>query len=124
MGTARKKQRKVATPRACYIYGLYDETGLRYIGQTRNDIKKRFDYHKKSANIPGPNRSAALSIWLRGGERWIMMIDHEATWDISEIIWIDRHRNRGANLLNVLRGGNDTIHDLRREKLAKPTPLI
>ena len=120
MGTARKKQRKVATPRACYIYGLCDETGVRYIGQTRNTIEDRFKYHKKSALPTSQNCASDLSVWIRGGDRWITMIDEEATWDVSEIIWIERYRQKGSKLLNVLRGGCDTMHDLRRERLAKP----
>lgn len=38
----------------------------------------------------------------------MMTIDAQATWDVSEIIYIDRARQSGANLLNVLRGGNDS----------------
>lgn len=42
----------------------------------------------------------------------ILSIDKNATWDVSEIIYIDRARQHGVNLLNVLRGGRDTPHDL------------
>jgi hypothetical protein len=46
----------------------------------------------------------------------IREIDRKATWNVSEIIYIDRARRAGANLLNVLRGGLDTFNDLSISK--------
>jgi len=54
--------------------------------------------------------------WINSGVEFsIRAIDENATWDVSEIIYIDRARRAGFDLLNVLRGGTDSLHDLARE---------
>jgi hypothetical protein len=35
------------------------------------------------------------------------MIERNAVWDVDEIIWIERLRQKGEPLLNVSRGGQD-----------------
>jgi hypothetical protein len=51
--------------------------------------------------------------WIAEGNDFeIKMIDSSATWDVSEIIYIDRFRQAGSVLLNVVRGGRDTHHDI------------
>lgn len=45
----------------------------------------------------------------------ISEVDSNATWNVSEILWIERYRQLGIDLLNVTRGGPDTVSDMRRE---------
>jgi hypothetical protein len=104
---ARKPDKKL-----CSVYGLVDETGVRYIGQTKIELARRFKFHMKDA-VAKPDRN--LSAWLLEAPRKIILLDGNATWDVSEIIAIDRARQSGARLFNQLRGGNDTIHAVRRE---------
>jgi hypothetical protein len=96
----------------CFVYALADEFGnIRYIGQTRSPLFVRFGYHMKDAS-KAPNRP--LSKWLNESRRNIVMIDANGTWDVSEILWIDRLRRDGCKLFNILRGGADNISALRR----------
>lgn len=119
----RKARIKRRDKKLCTIYGLYDSSGtLRYIGQTRNILRDRAKHFQKSIEraIRTGNRLSRVELWIKncyenGKKIEIRPIDENATWDISEIIYIDRARNSGADLLNVLRGGNDTLHALHRE---------
>lgn len=96
----------------CFVYALVDTHGtIRYVGQTRSPLFVRFGYHMKDAH-KFPNKK--LSAWLLEYDRDIVMLDDNGTWDVSEILWIDKLKREGADLLNVLRGGNDNIHALKR----------
>ena len=97
----------------CYVYGLVDAYGkIGYVGQTRLDLESRLKWHFRDA-AHGKTR---LHKWLnRSHGVEIFMIDANATWDVSEILWIDRYRREGHELQNVLRGGSDTLHAVRRE---------
>lgn len=109
---------------ACVVYGLYDcEGSLRYIGQTRQLLSERLRWFYKQVR-----RSRDREIHLTPVEIWVEecamheipiridAIDPDATWDISEIIHIDRAKQAGVKLLNVLRGGNDSVDNMRRSK--------
>lgn len=113
-----RKARKPAKPdrKFCRVYGLMDYTGkIRYIGQTRCTLESRLKLHFEEAS---KNPKPALAQWLNGTYNVeIVMIDDNATWDVSEILWIDRYKRDGADLLNVLRGGGDTLHAVKREGL-------
>ena len=116
---SRKFRRKRGyDKKLCYVYGLVDGYGkIGYVGQTRLDLESRLKWHFKSA-VNGKTR---LHRWIRqsmGIE--IFMIDANATWDVSEVLWIERYRREGHNLMNVLRGGGDTIHAVKREGLYEP----
>lgn len=102
----------------CYVYGLRNSFGqIGYIGQTRLDLEKRLRWHFK-ASVDGKTR---LHKWIRGSMGVeIFMIDSNATWDVSEILWIDRYRREGHDLMNVLRGGRDGLHAVKREGLYIP----
>lgn len=97
----------------CFVYGLIDGFGkVRYIGQTKTTLKRRLALHFKSAE----KDNSPVCRWIRsthGVE--IFMIDSNATWDVSEILYIDQYRRAGHELLNVTRGGHDTIHAVQRE---------
>lgn len=104
----------------CVVYGLYDHKDeLRYIGQTRMILSDRFAYFYKTIDrkIRAGIRLSPVEKWIDeaaffGMEINIKPIDENATWDVSEIIYIDRHRIAGANLLNVTRGGCDIPQNL------------
>lgn len=111
---AKRKAKRNAKKQGCVVYGLYDGGGnLRYIGQTRTSIERRFFFHMKTAS-EHPNY--ALSRWLLEEPQEIHVIDHNATWDVSEIIYIERARVAGDKLLNKMRGGGDSAGALKREK--------
>lgn len=117
---AGRLKRHRSTRRCCIVYGLYDSSNrLRYIGQTRLILPDRLKWlfkniRKKLAmgRRMTPVEDWALTCEANGESILISPIDSNATWDISEIIHIDRARQRGENLLNILRGGNDNTHDL------------
>ena len=110
---AHKRLRRKSDRKFCYVYGLTDYTGkIFYVGQTRMLLEDRLAWHFKDARNPKTRVHKYMNSTM-GVE--IFMIDSNATWDVSEIIWIDRYRQRGHELLNVLRGGADTIHAVKRE---------
>ena len=91
---------------ACVVYALTDVDGnVRYVGQTRLWPPDRLKWHKRKACPTG----SPVQRWILENEAKIIVIDHLATWDISEVIWIERHRANGANLLNVMAGGNGSV---------------
>lgn len=103
--------------KACIVYGIWDCGGqLRYIGQTQQALETRMKYHKKSAfQTPG-----YFGEWLAGELKAkrkveIGVLDDNATWNVSEILWIERKRNEGCDLLNVTRGGEDQFSHCQRE---------
>lgn len=108
----------------CLVYGLYDDKDkLRYIGQTRLLLTDRLSCFWKSVNrkIAEGRRLTPVERWLQEcRERHsiveIRVIDDNGTWDVSEIIEIERARAAGADLLNVLRGGCDSVADLARTR--------
>jgi hypothetical protein len=108
-----RKKRGRYDRKLCFVYGLLDATGqIRYIGQTRTSLAKRLERHFADA----PKGSSPVCKWLRQArDVQIFMIDSNATWDVSEILWIDRYRRGGHELLNVVRGGTDTVHAVMRE---------
>lgn len=111
---SRKRRAKIGyDKKLCHVYGLRDAFGrIGYVGQTRIDLKRRLRLHFRDAE----KGKTPVNKWINstmGVE--IFMIDSNATWDVSEILWIDRYRREGHDLCNVLRGGGDTIHAIKRE---------
>ena len=122
----RKKwrQRRRALPKSfCQIYGLCGSDGkVRYIGQTRLLLTERLRWYYKQIErkIARHQRFSPVESWIDnlkffGIEPQILLIDGNATWDISEILYIERFKNAGHELLNVTRGGNDDIGNIARE---------
>lgn len=112
MRKARRKARRRELRRqrsSCTVYGLWSEGGeLRYIGQTRCELSRRLKFHLRAALDP----SSPVERWVAaevaaGRIPSIQSIETDAIWDVSEVIWIDRHRSCGAQLLNVTLGGRD-----------------
>jgi hypothetical protein len=114
---AHRKLRKGQGKQFCFVYGLAGQDGrIRYIGQTRLTLGARLKWHFKSAI----NGKSPVCKWINrtmGVE--IILIDGNATWDVSEILWIDRYRREGHDLVNVLRGGTDSVFALRRTQVRK-----
>lgn len=112
----KRLARKRSTSNCCIVYGLYDsEDRLRYIGQTRLILEDRLKWLFKTIRkkVALDQSMSPVEAWAAEGRLiFIKPIDENATWDVSEIIHIDRARQRGENLLNILRGGQDTPHDL------------
>jgi|688.fasta_scaffold741823_2 hypothetical protein len=108
---ARRRARRIAngthrTKSWCRVYGLFDADGVcYYVGQTRLELKDRMRWHRKSKTRP-------VSLWLQaeheaGRRVFIELIEEPATWDVTEIIWIERMRQLEQPLLNRTRGGRD-----------------
>lgn len=110
-----RKSRGRYDRKLCFVYGLIDGFGkVRYIGQTRTSLTKRLERHFADAD----SGNSPVCRWIRTTPGiQIFMIDSNATWDVSEILWIDRYKRDGHDLLNVVRGGGDTVHASRREGL-------
>lgn len=113
----KKRARHGYDKRKCFVYGLIDGYGaIRYIGQTRSDLQRRLALHLKDCR----KSDSPVNVWLRGAlDVNIFMIDSNATWDVSEILYIDRYRREGHELTNVLRGGSDTLDAVKREGLVQ-----
>jgi hypothetical protein len=107
------RQRRKIDRKLCMVYGLIGADGaVRYIGQTRQSLAKRLGYHFREAK----SGNGRLQKWIRQTPGVnIICIDSNATWDVSEILWIDRYRREGHDLLNVVRGGADTVKSISRE---------
>lgn len=52
---------------------------------------------------------------IEGKRPVIRPLNANATWDVTEIIAIAEAKANGVRLLNVLRGGSDTLDALKRE---------
>mgnify|MGYP001809915371 FL=1 len=85
------------------MYGLKANGAIYYIGQTRTALSTRMRFHKRNADPSG----SPVQRWLCDNNPEIVMIERDAVWDVDEIIWIERMRQRGEPLLNVKRGGKD-----------------
>lgn len=107
----------------CFVYGLYDtEDNLKYIGQTKKNPELRLHNHygelkrrlKKNLKLP------QVQYWLHllakeNKFATLRILSSVATWNVTEVLLIERYTKAGVELLNVLRGGADTPDDLVRE---------
>lgn len=127
----RKRRQQIKPRAACLIYGLCDPgtDNIRYIGQTTLTMAKRFGWHLRTIrkNLKIGKRLSPVQSWLyhldKDGKRPdFKRIDEAGTWDVSEIIWIERYRIAGHPLLNVLRGGNDSYDAVIRDGAHKSVP--
>ncbi len=108
----RQEFRRALGKLGCLIYVVTDENdNIRYCGQTRCQPDKKVGWLLKGAQ---KNPNTPFHRWLLAQEsaklKWrVQVVDHDGRWDVSEILWIERLRNAGHPILNVLRGGNDSI---------------
>lgn len=112
---SHRRLRRKNDKKFCFVYGLMDAYGkVGYIGQTRLPLQDRLKWHFKDAQNP----KTRLHRWInRSMGVEIFMVDANATWDVTEILMIDRYKREGHELMNVLRGGSDTLHAVKREGL-------
>lgn len=115
MGRRFKKKKDKSR---CTVYGIWDGRDmLRYVGQTRLELEARFASHKKHAFSQSPGY---FGDWLAGELKakrnvTIRALDDNATWNVSEVLWIERMKQEGHPLLNVTRGGSDSLRACQRE---------
>lgn len=92
------------------IYGLYDSTGLRYIGQTTQAPERRLKHHL--SNLKNDYRSHWLRKLKAAGERptlrVIVTADDAAELNTLERAYIDQARESGHALVNTMVGGDVT----------------
>ena len=114
----RKKHRK--RKNGCIVYGLFDTAGvIQYVGQTRLSTAERLKWYYKAIN-----RKISRKQKLTPVEKWvshlmmfnikpeIRIIDENAIWDVSEVIYLDRYRQSGFKLLNCNLGGRDSSNKI------------
>lgn len=115
-GKERKRwarRRRAENCKGCLVYGLHAGDGIiRYIGQTRSHPDDRLRYHRKHCH----QVKTPVQRWLaqHGDAVQLVVLCAEATWDVTEIIMIDRYKRSGGDLLNLTRGGEDTHLEARR----------
>lgn len=112
----------------CICYKLVEagKSGVvRYIGQSKQSAEKRLIQHMQAATrvtaeAPGDRVTAWIASVVRlGGNVEIIVIDRNATWNVTEVQLIAQYRADGHPLMNVLDGGLDTLKDLRRRNKSK-----
>jgi hypothetical protein len=97
----------------CIVYAICDEAGnIRYIGQTRQKLAVRIKFHRKEGSRAGKWMQAEVAA---GRNVTVHVITDRGTWNVSEVIWIERARATGCLLLNRTRGGDESSLDGQRE---------
>lgn len=106
----RKRKRK--NPKGeCAVYGLHNGDGVvMYIGQTKTSLLLRFSYHKKAAKTGLTD----LYHWWRWNEAAgknieMIVLEANAIWDFTEVVWIERYRKEGRPLCNMTSGGRSKV---------------
>lgn len=109
----------------CIVYYLYStkDGKPRYVGQTSRTAEGRLDDHLRRAQT---GSSSVLSKWIRSNiERGYQIrddiVDANAVWNHTERQTIAEWRGRGVKLLNILDGGDDTIHKFIARKKDRRT---
>ena len=100
------------------IYSLSDESGIKYIGQTRLP-NRRFAQHCSLSNNRG---SKKVNKWLyeiiqKNEKPIIDIVEFTDNLDEREIYWIDYYRKEGRDLLNMTNGGKDISYINRAKSL-------
>ena len=115
-----KRKALKATP-ICTIYALCDaDDKIRYIGQTKN-LGLRMKFYKKAVRAGVVERMSPVERWLwhekqSGRPMNVKVITDQGVWDVSEIVWIERAKAAGHDLLNCTRGGKDSREYANRDK--------
>jgi len=97
----------------CIVYGLYssrEPEAIRYIGQTKNDPRRRLAAHKNYAK----HKTTAVHKWLMreiedGFDVTMRVLCNEAVLHETEVELIAQYRALGARLLNLTDGGEGTV---------------
>lgn len=107
------RHRRIANKKQCIVYGLHaGDDVIRYIGQTQSHPDDRLRFHRKHSCSDG----TPVQRWVfeHGDAIGLEVLCDAATWDVTEIIMIERCRIAGVDLLNLTRGGQDTYREARR----------
>lgn len=97
------------------------EGAIRYVGQTWNVKRRRWQY----ANASNNKGYRAVSIWVRdliamGMSPEFIVIETTADPDARETFWIAKARELGVALLNHADGGKSNGHMVRAKKTRGP----
>lgn len=99
--------------KSCIVYGLREtgSTSVRYVGQTSVDLQERLrrHWHDCRNHLRRPRAMWMRDVAAKGGEIEIFPLETGAIWNESEIRWISRLRQEGADLLNVTDGGEGGV---------------
>lgn len=97
---------------ATRIYALCEFPSMvtRYIGKTVRPLRLRFASHQQVANH---NPRLPVGRWLAKAKRegrqvcikWLETVPKGKDWQERERFWIAKHKDDGANLLNLTVGG-------------------
>jgi len=100
------------------IYALCDRDGMiRYIGQTRCRLSVRLKFHiKKQCGAVGRWIASEIKAGRKPTADQMVPLQTAATWDVDEIIWIERGRLSGWPLLNQSKGGKDGYRKPKQRK--------
>jgi group I intron endonuclease len=94
------------------IYALKDPISddIRYIGKTKNDLKKRLYEHCTIRNLKEKNhKNNWIKSLLKLNHRPVIILIEEVVdsdWQEREIYWIEFYKNIGNNLTNGTNGGD------------------
>lgn len=97
-------------PATVYIYGLADETGIRYVGQSVVP-RRRLDHHWSTRNRGQSHKQNWLKSLDKRGTRPNLVILEEASFESRnecERKWVDHFLVTGARLVNGTSGGDAT----------------
>lgn len=105
----------------CTVYALFgsDDGHIRYIGQTKRNLKVRLGAHLSVAKRGRTRRDAWIrSVLNRGAQVLIVELRREAVWCATEVALILEYTKLGADLVNGTSGG-DGVRDPSAEVRGK-----
>ncbi len=110
------------------VYGFFDDSGLRYIGQTTQSLSIRVKQHLWYSS----KKKNHLGAWIRSLKKpFVVEIIEECPYSIldeREISWINEFKLLGCNLVNSMVGCVKSGHHLHskesKAKIGKATTRI
>ena len=119
-------ERRMSTMRKVLIYGLFDKTGLRYVGKAVN-LKRRLKSHLHAAKSGVTTHTARwIQSLFQQGDRPRMEVLEEADeqhWEQRERYWIAFYRKAGSCLTNLTDGGGGglghKVTDSQRRRMSE-----
>lgn len=105
----------------CSVYALFssDDGLIRYIGQTKRDLKVRLGAHLSAAKVGKTHRDTWIrSVLKRGANVLIVELRGDAEWCVAEVEVIREYLKLGVDLVNATSGG-DGVRDPAPEVRAK-----
>ena len=94
--------------RKVIVYGLITDLddNIRYVGQTKQPIKKRIQQHINEKRGLSNRKARWLHNRLgQGLDLRVILLDEDAIWDDTEVEWIKRLKDGGCDLTNATDGG-------------------